>query len=87
MNVSNCKVQNGLILQETPYLLAVKFPILKKNSPNRTCLTSVNIYVAKNFKYYEKRSRVATMSHTNMLRRSEMQMLFLKNRIEMEGKQ
>ena len=32
-------------------------------------------------------SSIATMSHTNILRRSEMQMFFLNNRIEMEGKQ
>ena len=32
-------------------------------------------------------SSTATMSHTNILRRSEMQMFFLNNRIEMEGKQ
>ena len=30
---------------------------------------------------------MTTMSYTNILRRSEMQMFFLYNRIEMEGKQ
>ena len=32
-------------------------------------------------------SGMAPMSHTNMLRRSEMEMFFLNNRIEMEGEQ
>ena len=32
-------------------------------------------------------SSIATMSHTNILKKSEMQMFFLNSRIEMEGKQ
>ena len=58
-----------MILQETLDLLAVKFSILEKNSANPTCLTSVNIYVTKEFFISGNNE---SMSHTNILRRSEM---------------
>ena len=83
-----CKVQNGLIFS---------FNFLKQYSTNGTCLTSVNMSPSSHFFERVKFSwlvylsltgkrinflGIATMSHINIQRRSEMLMFFVNNRIE-----
>ena len=88
MNVCKCKVQNGLILQETLYLLAVYFAIGEKKFGQSNMFNFCEYICTKEFWILGKNeSSMAPMLHTNMLRRSEMEMFFLNNRIKMEGEQ
>ena len=71
-------MKNGLIFQETLYLLAVLFPVREKKFCQSNMFNFCEYVCTKDFntrKHKVNESSIATMSHTNILRRSESRSL------------